>query len=48
MLVSTATCVYGIFLVGCVCVCVCVCQHTEFFCLPNNSQVIRVRGAAAP
>ena len=23
-------------------------MRTEFFCLPNNSQVIRVRGAAAP
>ena len=32
------------FLVGCVCMCVCVCTHIGFFCLLNNSQVIRVRG----
>ena len=28
----------------CVCVHVCVCTRTGFFCLLNNSQVIRVRG----
>ena len=30
------------------CVCVCVHARTGFFCLLNNSQVIRVRGVAAP
>ena len=40
MLVSTATCVYSIFLGGSVSVCVC----TGFFCLLNNLQVIWCRG----